>query len=57
MRARSLMEVHPEPHFKMVYSPLQRKLNRLDELPQVRNCASNLLRWWCSVRSSTEQIA
>jgi len=41
------MEVHPEPHFKMVYSRLQRKLNRLDELdePQVLNCASNLLRW------------
>jgi hypothetical protein len=39
------MEVHSEPHFRMVYSRLQRKLNRLDELPQVLNCASNLLRW------------
>jgi hypothetical protein len=38
------MEVHPEPHFKMVYSRLQCKLNRLDE-PQVLNRASNLLRW------------
>jgi hypothetical protein len=40
-----MMEVHPEHHFKMVCSRLQRKLNRLDELPQVLNCASNLLRW------------
>jgi len=39
------MDVQPEPHFKMVDSQLQRKLNRLDELPQALNCASNLLRW------------